>query len=479
MDHLKRYLTPGDLEEALGRLPRERIGLGKVYDQAIDRIKSQSEPCWQMAMRVLSWLTYCKRALSAKELQHALGTRSGQRDLDRRSLPDIDIIDSVCAGLVVFDQNTRRIRLVHYTTKEYLLGHPSFRNSEAEITQTSLTYLSFEAFSSGRCTSPNDYKHRQELYPLHHYCAKYWTAHASAALDTSKELMTPIIAFLEKESNVHAAGQAVTVHSVLGYRPHWPDWVEFFPPRMTKVGLAAHSDSTSIITEYIRQNQDVDIRDPRGRTPLAYAAKAGHLDTTRVLLEPQRANPSWEMYGRTPLLHAASGGYEDVGHVLIQYGACLNYKDGFGYDASCAAASSGDIETMRLLLDHDAQINQRGLSNRRDGGSPFMDARCPGNKDAALFLERGAGPDFSNKGGDRILSAAARNNDEELVKLLLERGDQVDRKDNVGATPFEYAVGRGFLGIMQQLIKAGADVNMQKYHRAECASDGMPSGRRP
>ncbi|EAW16815.1 ankyrin repeat domain-containing protein [Aspergillus fischeri NRRL 181] len=420
-----------------------------------------------MAVKVLYWLTYCKRALFAKELQHALGTRSGKSDLDRNLLPDIDIIDSVCAGLVVLDQNTGLIRLVHYTTKEYLLGHPALCNSEADIAQTSITYLSFASFSSGCSTSRIDYKRRQQLYPLHHYCAKYWAVHASAALGTSKELMTHIVTFLEKGSNLHAAGQVMLVRSVLGNGLDLAgDWLQFIPHPLTKVHIAASGGLTSIITEYIRRNEEVDIRDPDGRKPLAYAAKAGHLDITRVLLESKRVDPdSKDKDGRTPLLLAASGEYKEVVHVLIQYGACPNHKDRFGYNALGAAAASGDIETMRLLLDHGAQINQRYPYYHEYDGTPLMNAWRSGNTDAVIFLlERGADLDFHNGGGVTILSEVSRNNDEEVVKLLLEMGVQVDPKDHFGATPLAYAVEKGFLGITEKLIKAGADVNMQNHH---------------
>jgi ankyrin repeat protein len=120
---------------------------------------------------------------------------------------------------------------------------------------------------------------------------------------------------------------------------------------------------------------------------------------------------------------------------------------------------------MRLLLDHGAQINQRCPSYDEYDGTPLMNAWYSGNTDAVLFLlERGADPNFPNDGGATILSAVARNNDEELVKLLLERGVQVDPKDHFGATPLAYAVRKGFLGITEKLIKAGADVNMQNHH---------------
>ncbi|KAL3472480.1 hypothetical protein BJX99DRAFT_272889 [Aspergillus californicus] len=203
MEHLKGYPTVGELEEALDQLPGGSNRLDSAYEQAITRIESQGTACCEMALRVLSWLAYCKRALTAQELQHALGTRNGKSDLDRRFLPDLDIIDSICAGLVAFDRDSGLLRLVHYTTKEYLLGHYRFREAEANITRTCLTYMSLDAFSTGRPENFDTLEHRRQLYPLHQYCAQYWTVHALIGLDTSAEdLVALITLFLTREPNV-------------------------------------------------------------------------------------------------------------------------------------------------------------------------------------------------------------------------------------------------------------------------------------
>ncbi|KAL4934273.1 uncharacterized protein BDV17DRAFT_4240 [Aspergillus undulatus] len=72
IDYLMGHPSVGELEEALATLPYGTEGLGAAYDQAIKRIQSQSNACVQMAIKVLSWLTYSKRALYATELQHVL-----------------------------------------------------------------------------------------------------------------------------------------------------------------------------------------------------------------------------------------------------------------------------------------------------------------------------------------------------------------------------------------------------------------------
>ena len=63
-------------------------------------------------MGVLSWISFVVRPLSVEELQHALGVRPTHTDLRRGALPDKEIMVSVCAGLVVIDEESDIIRLV-------------------------------------------------------------------------------------------------------------------------------------------------------------------------------------------------------------------------------------------------------------------------------------------------------------------------------------------------------------------------------
>ena len=54
------------------------------------------------------------------ELQHALAVETGTSELDEENLLEIGDLISVCAGLVIADEESNIIRLVHYTTQEYL-----------------------------------------------------------------------------------------------------------------------------------------------------------------------------------------------------------------------------------------------------------------------------------------------------------------------------------------------------------------------
>ncbi|KAH6889498.1 Pfs, NB-ARC and ankyrin domain protein [Thelonectria olida] len=68
-------------------------------------------------------------------------------------------------------------------------------------------------------------------------------------------------------------------------------------------------------------NLKCDIKDERGITPLAWAAKGGFEDAIKALLATGRVNPdSRDAHGNTPLLWAARGGYVSVVDLLLQTG---------------------------------------------------------------------------------------------------------------------------------------------------------------
>ncbi|KAJ9204753.1 hypothetical protein DTO166G4_7855 [Paecilomyces variotii] len=470
MDNLMGHITVGELEEALINLPHGETKLELTYHETIKRIKSQHYSRYQKALQILSWLTYCRRVLFAQELQHALATRPGDKDLDRRFLPELDIIDSLCAGLVVFDQRSGIIRLAHYTTKEYLIDHPDLQNSETEITQTCITYLSFSCFSSGRSSSTYDYTFRQKEYPLHHYSAQNWALHASQALASSLEqaekLTDFILEFLDKKSNMQAAGQVM---------------LDRFPHRLTKVHLAAYGGLSIMISKYISSDEDVDARDSNDMTPLAYAAQNGHLQAIKLLLRSNRVHPDVRNNcGQTPLILAACGGHKEVIEVLLRYGACPDTKDKRGYDPLSEAARTGRVDIMKILLDKGVPIDYiceaQMCGPLIERNTPLMLSRRSNNRQAMwLLLDKGADLDFPTGTGDTLLTQAIRDGDQELVDYFLKRGFFVDFVDRSGYTPLHYAVRRGHGTIVKSFLNAGCDVDLQ-FYRETCLMTAIEHG---
>lgn len=109
MDSLVSKHKRRDIRRALENLPEE---LNSTYEEAMERVRRQTREDRKLAERVLSWITYAKGPLTAVELQHALAIEPEMPALGDEDLDDIEILVSVCAGLVVIDDESGIIRLV-------------------------------------------------------------------------------------------------------------------------------------------------------------------------------------------------------------------------------------------------------------------------------------------------------------------------------------------------------------------------------
>ena len=84
-----------------------------------------------------------------KGLRIALSITPGDKALDEDAIPYETYLIAACAGLVVNDQESNTVRLVHYTTQEYfkLSRTRCFPTAHASITKACLAYLSFGVFA--------------------------------------------------------------------------------------------------------------------------------------------------------------------------------------------------------------------------------------------------------------------------------------------------------------------------------------------
>src|SRR5262249_35742616 len=159
------------VRRALSTLP---TGPPSAYSAFLSRILSSDRAA--SAKRLIGWVLCATRPLSTEELKHALSIEEGDKVHDANCLVDIDAIISSCEGVIVVDDASRMVRFVHYTFQEFLekqAPEPSEQVHD-EMAKSCLTYLLFQSFSTGRCSTDAEMDSRLAKHPFLVHASKSW-----------------------------------------------------------------------------------------------------------------------------------------------------------------------------------------------------------------------------------------------------------------------------------------------------------------
>src|SRR5262249_11505741 len=120
------------------------------------------------------------------------------------------------------------------------------------------------------------------------------------------------------------------------------------------------------------------------------------------------------------------------------------------------AAAFGNLATMKMLLDHGAEVN---AGNRRKSTPLFWSLNDEAK--VRLLLEKGADVNSkSNDGRSPIYQAASMPNAIPVLRLLLDKGADPNAKTLTGMTPL-IAASRTNIEAERLLIERKAEVNTQ------------------
>ena len=193
----------------------------------------------------------------------------------------------------------------------------------------------------------------------------------------------------------------------------------------------------------------------------------------KLLLERKADVNAASKIGNTALI-IASYAYDAAPVVkeLIAHGADVRAANRGGGNALTAAAEAGNVEVLRILLDHQIDPNSKGrIVESGLEVSALMTAAQLGHLDCVkLLLDRGADPNLKLEHGNALHFAVITER-KEVVRLLLDRGVGVNVagrrllsfRNDTGLTPLMYASlnERNDPTIVQWLLERGAEVNVR------------------
>lgn len=469
MDSLAKEDNLRDLKEALHRLPED---LYKTYDEALERINRQDSRRRARANEVLMLINCAKRPLKLNEMRQALSVRRTDKVFNPEALPKAEALISTCCGLVVVEEESQIVRLVHYTTEEYFeRKQHDFRSPEAHqyFCGQLITYLGFPNIAglvvedeiarmemedeklakTGKGPSKN---HLKKLFSekkepdLVIYGVENWGYHARQAFarledrpsNKSRDLEEQIDLYLRTSPNV---GFAIRILCYLEERRHSFLGRDFWA--CSKGSTSLHTAATHgiypLVEKYLSNGAHVNAADAQGRTALHSASKYGHVDIVQLLLDHGAAIDIQDESRVDALLHAVCSNRLPVARLLLQNGS---------------DPCSPKFYTFQLAVAQRAYVRQ--------DPSTFQLAAARGYQTMLeLLIEYGTHSVKMSRLLGGALIAAVEFGQEGVVGLLAGNAEtlNISGQDLTRATLKVFY--RRNLGILRILLDAGVDVNQQ------------------
>ncbi|RYC55361.1 hypothetical protein CHU98_g10849 [Xylaria longipes] len=453
--------TPKELLEALNELEtrstlhdtveNQTIQYDTAYNHAMVQIEGQLQNPTRRAKQVLSWIACAKRPLTKLELQHALAVEIDELHIDIDNIRHVTDLVSVCAGLVIVDEESDIVRLVHSTAQDYFVRNQDkwFPGADLSLALTCTTYLSYRDFENGCAKSDVEFKRRLQLHPLYDYAAQNWAYHFR---DTP--MHQNVLLFLGKLAQVRAAYQVVTNAGYLGHSK--------IPKRPTGLYLAAYFGLDKVVRSVICEYA-VDGVDNYGRTVLWWGRGNGTKAVVELLLTPGGIDPNikYSTCGWTALWLAVDTENEVLVELLLAAERVKNdMGDNDGWRPLWLAVHKENEALVKLLL----AIDGADPNSKHKFGWTLLQKAVQHKNEALVELllatER-VDPNIKDNNGWTPLHEAVQGRNEAVVKLLVatERVD-LNAVNNNGCTPLMLAADIGNEAAVRRLLEAGADIDM-------------------
>lgn len=311
--------SSGKIRDALKTLPKE---LDEAYDTVLLRIYDQNKSDLNLAKSVLSWIAYAKRPLKAHEIQEAIAIEATSGEFTWDSLPEVEYIVLVCIGIVIVDPESNIIRLVHYTTQDYVLGLRETRLRGCGVTVAKSCLKSLSRASKTQPTTLSRFAWMPDGEPVWEYASEYWDAHVR---EEENELDDAILDFISEPERIY----------FVSYFAKW----------------RAEAKKKETIIRF-RLNRD--------HTALCFAAIFGLVKTVKTLFQASayQGEVDVPVCGDTALHHAVENAHILVVQLLLQIGVQIDARNAVGETALDLATMGADPRTYSGAL-HPLSSNVR------------------------------------------------------------------------------------------------------------------------
>jgi ankyrin repeat protein len=161
-----------------------------------------------------------------------------------------------------------------------------------------------------------------------------------------------------------------------------------------------------------------------------------------------------DKWGSTALIKAAKNGHLETARFLLDAGADANAQETNGWNALREAAWLGHTDMVALLL---TKVDPTKVSAAKDPNwASLRDAQTP-----APALD------------DALVAATGGRGTADIVRMLIEKGGDVNTRNATdGASILFMAARSGAKDVVKLLLEKGADPELQNFHRMSAIGMG-------
>jgi ankyrin repeat protein len=538
--------TSEDVEDAIVKL-MEEVGdpvLDKVYSQIFDMNTAAETRNRAMAIRAFKWLMCAQRPLRISELAEA--ATANQSETTKREVDDEHILQ-ICSNFIIADAS-RIAQFAHLSVREYLekrrgdgIEEYSQEQVHKPVAETCLSCLLDPPIPISDIT---DFHHG-----LLSYSVLFWAVHWEKSSDNrgSSSLGKLFASFISKAEVgsplmdwLKTLPRAVDVLPGSPYSHSWTErtlrdrlqdsfslstpffaacawgfveilcnsseipnmeWKDFknrgksaltvacrygqdevvqllinngAPVTAEELGGAVEAGSEVVVERLLENGADVNETDIGEETALLGAVQLGNCSMARLLLKngaDTTATPPYIDTGdsggyglyetATPLHIAAHQGNLEMVQLLLDNGADIKagYRWSKGLTALHWAIKYYHEEVTKLLVEKEMGIAGTAALHWA-WRKVLYEAAESGDKEAVLrVLNKGADVNAKDEEGRTALHAAGRYDKVEITQLLLDYRADVNIKDNSGRTPLHQSSSALGHNVAQLLLEYGADID--------------------
>lgn len=201
----------------------------------------------------------------------------------------------------------------------------------------------------------------------------------------------------------------------------------------TPLHYAAEWQIDSAVSVLLEKGANPNVQNSNGETPMFSAVKSDSISTIRLLLQKGANKEIRDYLGNTPLHSCVRYDAKNTAVVLISGGIDVNAQNISGKTALHEAARAGKIDMVNLLLDNGANINSTDATGKTVLIDSIQSNNVELVKQ---LIERGASPLIQEMYGRNAYHEAAESGNIELINLIKYAGGNPLSRDTHGRTPF-------------------------------------------